>query len=73
MQNRNSRDGSESTIPSSKLVRVSSAAHELACATRTVWRLIDAGELVSVRIGRRGVRIDRESLDAFIARRGVRS
>ncbi len=61
----------EAPSESARLLRIPLVAQELDCASRTVWRLIQAGELVSVRIGRRGVRVDRESLDAFIARRGV--
>lgn len=64
------RNGVESNGP--QLLRVAEAAKELACAPKTVWRLISGGELVTVRIGRRGVRISRKSMDDFISKGGIR-
>ena len=46
------------------------AATELSCAPRAVWRLLAAGHLIGVRVGKRGMRVDRASLDAFIAKGG---
>jgi excisionase family DNA binding protein len=57
------------TTPESspKLLRINEAAHDLAVSQRTIWRLIAAGELEAVNIGR-AVRVTRASLDAFCER-----
>ncbi|MGE3110090.1 MAG: helix-turn-helix domain-containing protein [Vicinamibacterales bacterium] len=51
------------------LVKVPDAAHELAISKRSAWRLISAGKLDTVRIGR-SVRVTRESIERFIASGG---
>jgi excisionase family DNA binding protein len=57
--------------PEAKAVSVRFTATELSCSERSVWRMLAAGQLKSVRIGR-SVRITRESIDAFIAKGGAR-
>jgi excisionase family DNA binding protein len=61
---RNSRDGSEA-VPPARLMKVADAAESLSVGRRTIWRLIAAGRLRSVKIGR-AVRIDRESVEQVI-------
>ncbi|WP_170340876.1 helix-turn-helix domain-containing protein [Ruegeria arenilitoris] len=53
-------------------LRIKEAAAEIAVSPRTVWDLIREGELRSYKIGPRGRRVTRESLDAFRERRLVR-
>lgn len=62
---RNSRDGSEAVVPA-RLMKVAEAADSLSVGNRTIWRLISAGKLRAVRIGR-AVRIDRASVEHVIA------
>lgn len=57
--------------PVAKAISVRSTSIELDCAQRSVWRLLAAGHLKSLRIGR-AVRVTRESIDAFIAKGGAR-
>lgn len=58
------------TNPPARLCRISEAASELTLSTRSVWRLIKLGELTVVRCGR-ATRIERGSIDRFIARGGT--
>lgn len=53
--------------PSPDLITIERAASLLACSTRQIWRLIDAGELAVFRRGRL-VRVIRESVNAFVLR-----
>jgi excisionase family DNA binding protein len=53
------------------LVTIKDTAWELTVSVRTAWRLIAAGELRTVRIGR-AVRITRDSIQSFIERGGSR-
>ena len=48
-----------------KLMTYQDAAKVLQVSDRTVWSLVDRGELPAVRFGR-SVRIDRRDLEAFI-------
>jgi len=57
-------------FPVQRLLTIHQAAAELNCSPRTVWRLISAGSLRMVRLGR-AVRITRESIEAFVARGGT--
>ncbi len=52
-------------------LKIADAAAEIAVSHRTIWDLISRGELVSYKIGPRGRRVTRESLDAFRERRVV--
>jgi excisionase family DNA binding protein len=54
-----------------KLATVTQAAAELNCSARSIWRLLSAKQLESVRIGR-AVRITRASIDQFIEQGGER-
>lgn len=49
------------------LLTIPEVARLLSVTTRQVYRYIDAGELEVVPIGRRGVRVKPEAVDAFIA------
>ncbi|WP_170457140.1 helix-turn-helix domain-containing protein [Ruegeria arenilitoris] len=52
-------------------LRIKEAAAEIAVSPRTIWDLIREGELRSYRVGPRGRRVTRESLNAFRERRMV--
>ena len=55
---------------SSRLLTVAEAAQFLGCSETNVYALIDAGDLPFVSIGRRkGYRLDRMDLEAFIDQR----
>lgn len=51
--------------PSSPLLRVPEVADRLGLSTKTIWRLIDGGELHRHRIGR-AVRVSEEDLAAYL-------
>lgn len=50
-----------------RFYRVKEAAEVLNCSTRTVYRLIDTGELLAFRI-RSSLRVSIESIDEYIRR-----
>ena len=52
------------------LLRVEETARDLSLSTRSVWRLIQLGELETVRCGC-AVRVTRESVEAFVRRGGT--
>lgn len=53
-----------------RLLTVAEAARFLGCSEANVYGLIAAGDLPSVRVGRRkGIRLDRQDLEAFIESR----
>ena len=52
--------------PARRLVSIIVAAEILGISARTVRRLIAAGELDAVRVGRRTIRIKTESIDRLI-------
>ena len=58
----------ERRLPYSKLLRIPQVAEGLDVSTRTVRRLIAAGELVACRFGR-SVRVHPDDLVAYIRRR----
>jgi excisionase family DNA binding protein len=51
--------------PASRLLTITQLADELNCSTRTAWRLVGAGLLQVVRLGR-AVRVSRDSVNRFI-------
>ena len=54
----------------SRLLTVAEAAQFLGCSETNIYALIDGGELPFIPVGRRkGYRLDRLDLDAFIERR----
>lgn len=53
----------------SRLPRVPEAAAELAVGRTRLYELIASGELRTVRIGERGVRVPAEEIDRFITER----
>lgn len=55
--------------PRPRLLTMKQAAERLAVSERSVWALIDAGELPRIVVGRRAVRIDPADLEQFIASR----
>lgn len=61
----------ESNNNSRRLLRIVQVADELNCSTRTAWRLVSAGLLQVVRLGR-AVRVSRASIDKFIESGGQR-
>lgn len=50
----------------SKLVSIQQAAALLACSTDTIRRLIARGEIPSVRVGSKLIRVRRDYIDALI-------
>lgn len=48
------------------LLTVPEAAEALGIGVRTAWRLIERGDLPSVRVGRRSRRVRHEDLEAFV-------
>jgi excisionase family DNA binding protein len=52
-----------------RLLRIPEVAEALAVSSRSVWRLIAAGDLPVVRIGR-SARVTAEAVDALIAKGG---
>jgi excisionase family DNA binding protein len=62
---RNTKDGSESVLPSPRLLwSVADTAEALGVSARTVWRMLATGELPSRRVGR-CVRIPGAAVVAF--------
>ncbi|WP_170600903.1 helix-turn-helix domain-containing protein [Ruegeria arenilitoris] len=53
-------------------LRIKEAAAEIGVSPRTIWDLIREGELRSYKVGPRGRRVTRESLNEFRERRMVR-
>lgn len=49
----------------SLLVDIREAAKLLGVSERTVWQLANDGAIVTVKIGKRGVRYSRKSIEAF--------
>lgn len=58
--------------PEPDLYTVKEAAFRLSTSTRQVWRLIADGELETVRVGARAVRVPRVSLTGYITRQAER-
>lgn len=57
------------TSPETALLRIDEAGRELRVSRATVYRLIAAGELTPIHVGRnRSARIERADLAAYIAR-----
>lgn len=54
------------TTPTHRLVSITATAEILGISTKTVRRLIAAGDLDAVRVGRRTIRIKTESIDRLI-------
>ena len=54
--------------PPATLLTYTEAGKALRVSARTVWGLVDRGELPAVHVGPRSVRIDPRDLTAFIAR-----
>lgn len=52
--------------PTRRLVSIAASAEILGISTKTVRRLIAAGELEAVRVGRRTIRIRTESINRMI-------
>lgn len=49
------------------LLRVRDAALFLNVSQRTVWRMLDSGELTKIRVGGKLVRVEHAELDAIIS------
>jgi excisionase family DNA binding protein len=49
------------------LLRVREAAQILNVSQRTIWRMLDDGELTRIRVGGKLVRVERAELDAIIS------
>lgn len=63
-------DQSQASDDFKRLLTVEQAAEYLSCSEANLYALIEAGDLPYVRVGRRkGYRIDRQDLDAFIESR----
>lgn len=52
-----------------KLLLTNIAADRLGCTTAHIYNLVRDGHIDAVRIGKRGIRISEQSLDAFIQSR----
>jgi excisionase family DNA binding protein len=50
-----------------QLLRIRDAARALAVSERSVWRMLDRGELTRIRVGA-AVRVEHAELAAFISR-----
>lgn len=50
----------------SRLLRVRDCALALNCSQRSIWRMLDAGELTRIRVGK-SVRVESAELERFIA------
>ena len=48
---------------------VKEVAEMLSVSMQTVYKLVKSGELRSVRVGKRGIRIPRTALDDFVCKR----
>lgn len=53
----------------SRLLKIADAAAELSIGRSRLYELIAAGELRTVKIGERGVRIPAEEIDRFVRER----
>ena len=51
----------------SDLLPVSRVAAMLGCSRKRVYQLIELGRLESLRLGPRGLRVPRKSIDAYVA------
>lgn len=54
------------TIEAEKLIHVKTAAQMLCCTTRHVYNLVRDGKIEAVRVGPRGMRIKKSSMDQFL-------
>lgn len=53
-----------------KILRVDEVAERLSCGKRTVYNLIESGELAAMRLGRtKGLRVSAEAVSHFLSRR----
>lgn len=52
-----------------KVLTISDAAELLCCSTRTIYRLIDDGELVAFHLRKNCLRITCESMDVFMRKK----
>ncbi|WP_409076943.1 helix-turn-helix transcriptional regulator [Paraburkholderia sp. FT54] len=50
-----------------KLYRITDVMRLLSVSRATVYRLVDAGKLTKIKIGRRASRVTAESIDALLA------
>lgn len=53
-------------VSTSKLMQIRTVAAELACSREQVYLMIRRGLLEAVRLGPRGLRITRDSLDKYL-------
>ena len=53
-----------------KLLRVRDACERLSCSRHTLWRMAKAGQIATVKIGKRSTRVPEAALLAFVAGRG---
>ena len=49
-----------------KFIYVRKAAQELCCTERHIYDLIKSGKLKAIRLGPRGLRVLKDSIDAYI-------
>ena len=59
-----------SPITSPQLVKVAQAAQTLGVSTKTIYRLVELGELDSVRVGAHALRIPLSAIVAYIGQGG---
>lgn len=59
-------------VPDPDLLTVAEVARRLSTSTRQVWRLIHDGDLDTLRVGSRAVRVPLVSLTGYIARQAER-
>lgn len=54
-----------------ELVYVRTAAQALDVHVSYIYKLIEEGQLQAIRLGKRGIRITRDSLEECLVRRGI--
>jgi excisionase family DNA binding protein len=55
-----------------KLLHVIQVSEKLNCSKPTVYKLVEDGELKGIKIGERGLRISKKSLDEFLKRKTIK-
>ncbi|MEW6613927.1 MAG: helix-turn-helix domain-containing protein [Thermodesulfobacteriota bacterium] len=60
-------------IESNRFLYVYTVAKTLACSPGLVYQLVKRGELDAIKVGKRGIRISRNSLELYIERNLLRT
>ncbi|MDZ7641635.1 MAG: helix-turn-helix domain-containing protein [Desulfurivibrio sp.] len=54
-----------------EVMHVHAVARHLRCHRSTIYKLVEEGELIAIRLGRRGIRIKKASLDDYLFRQEI--